>query len=185
MQDARQFYIDGRWVAPVEGRELAVINPSTEEQFATISLGGQADTDAAVAAARGAFPSWSVTPKAERIAALERMVAAYQDRAEDMAQAISQEMGAPIALARAAQVAAGIGHFQNAIKTLAEFDFERALGDHAPGARILMEPIGVCALITPWNWPMNQVVLKVAPALAAGCTVIHKPTEIAPRSSNN
>ncbi|MEM9147549.1 MAG: aldehyde dehydrogenase family protein [Pseudomonadota bacterium] len=184
MQDARQFYINGAWVEPLQGTPLAVLNPSTEEPFATISLGGEADTNAAVAAAKAAFPAWSMTAKADRIAALERLAAAYDARAEDMAQAISQEMGAPIAMARHSQVAAGTGHFANAIKTLKEFDFEWALGDHAPGARILMEPIGVCALITPWNWPMNQVVLKVAPALAAGCTVVLKPSELAPLSSN-
>ncbi|MEM6677819.1 MAG: aldehyde dehydrogenase family protein [Pseudomonadota bacterium] len=183
MQDAQQFYINGAWVAPLEGTPLEVLNPSNEEPFATISLGGQADTDAAVAAAKAAFPAWSATSKAERLAALERVAAAYDARAEDMAQAISQEMGAPIALARQAQVAAGSGHFKATIKALKEFDFERMLGDHAPGARILMEPIGVCALITPWNWPMNQVVLKVAPALATGCTVVLKPSEVAPLSS--
>ncbi|MEO1721128.1 MAG: aldehyde dehydrogenase family protein [Pseudomonadota bacterium] len=183
MQEARQFYINGAWVAPLEGTPLEVLNPSNEEPFATITLGGQADTDAAVAAAKAAFPAWSMTSKAERLAALERLAAAYDARAEDMAQAISHEMGAPIALARHSQVAAGSGHFQNTIKSLKEFDFEWALGDHAPGARILMEPIGVCALITPWNWPMNQVVLKVAPALAAGCTVVLKPSEVAPLSS--
>ncbi|MEL6337449.1 MAG: aldehyde dehydrogenase family protein [Pseudomonadota bacterium] len=183
MQNAQNFYIGGAWVAPLEGTPLEVLNPSNEEPFATITLGGQADTNAAVAAAKAAFPAWSMTSKAERLAALERLVAAYDARLEDMAQAISQEMGAPIALARHAQAAAGSGHLKNAIKTLRDFDFEWALGDHAPGARILMEPIGVCALITPWNWPMNQVVLKVAPALAAGCTVVLKPSEVAPLSS--
>ncbi|MEM7190103.1 MAG: aldehyde dehydrogenase family protein [Pseudomonadota bacterium] len=183
MQDARNFYIDGAWVAPQDGTELTVMNPSTEEPFATISLGGQADTDAAVSAAKAAFPDWKRAPKAERVAALERLYGAYKDRAEDMAQAISQEMGAPIALARSAQVGAGMAHFKDAINTLKNFEFDQMLGDHAPGDRILMEPVGVCALITPWNWPMNQVVLKVAPALAAGCTVVLKPSEVAPLSS--
>ena len=183
MQDARNFYINGAWVAPLDGRDLDVINPSTEEPFAVISLGDQADTDAAVAAAKAAFPAWAQTPKEKRIAALERLLDAYKARAEEMAQAISQEMGAPIALARSAQVGAGMGHLKNAIHTLKSFEFDRLLGDHAPGDRILMEPIGVCALITPWNWPMNQVVLKVAPALAAGCTVVLKPSEVAPLSS--
>lgn len=183
MHDARKFYINGAWMAPLDGRDLQVTNPSTEEPFATISLGGQADTDAAVAAARAAFPVWSRTPKEERVAALERLLAAYQDRAEDMAQAISQEMGAPIAMARKSQVGAGLGHLKGAIRTLKGFAFDQMLGDHAPGDRILMEPVGVCALITPWNWPMNQVVLKVAPALAAGCTVVLKPSELAPLSS--
>ena len=183
MQDARRFYINGAWVMPLDGRDQMVTNPSTEEPFATISLGGQADTDAAVAAAKAAFPVWSRTPKDERVAALERLLAAYQDRADDMAQAISQEMGAPIAMARKSQVGAGLGHLKGAIRTLKGFDFDQMLGDHAPGDRILMEPIGVCALITPWNWPMNQVVLKVAPAVAAGCTVVLKPSELAPLSS--
>lgn len=183
MQDARKFYINGAWVAPLDGRDLMVTNPSTEEPFATISLGGQADTDAAVAAARAAFPVWSRSPKDQRVAALERLLTAYQDRADDMAQAISEEMGAPIAMARKSQVGAGLGHLKGAIRTLKGFQFDQMLGDHAPGDRILMEPIGVCALITPWNWPMNQVVLKVAPALAAGCTVVLKPSELAPLSS--
>jgi len=183
MQDARNFYINGAWVAPLDGQELAVENPSTEESVATISLGGQADTDAAVAAAKAAYPAWAQTSKEERVAALERLLDAYKARAEDMAQAISQEMGAPIALARSAQAAAGIGHLKNAIDTLKNYEFDQMLGDHAPGDRILMEPVGVCALITPWNWPMNQVALKVGPALAAGCTVVLKPSEVAPLSS--
>ncbi|MEM8791298.1 MAG: aldehyde dehydrogenase family protein [Pseudomonadota bacterium] len=183
MQDARSFYINGAWVAPIDGKEFEVINPSNEEPFANITLGGQADTDAAVSAAKAAFPTWSRTSKEERLAALQRLATAYNERAEDMAQAISQEMGAPIAMARHSQVAAGTGHFASAIETLKHFDFDQMLGDHAPGDRILMEPIGVCALITPWNWPMNQVVLKVAPALAAGCTVVLKPSEVAPLSS--
>lgn len=182
MQDARKFYINGAWVDPIDGQELQVLNPSDEEPIATISLGGQADSDAAVAAAKAAFTPWFNTPKSDRVAALERMYACYKARAEDMAQAISTEMGAPIEMARAQQVGAGLGHFKNAIKSLKEFEFDRPL-DGAPDDRILMEPIGVCALITPWNWPMNQVVLKVAPAIAAGCSVILKPSEVAPLSS--
>ncbi|MEM6664481.1 MAG: aldehyde dehydrogenase family protein, partial [Pseudomonadota bacterium] len=153
MQDARQFYINGSWVQPLDGTELTVMNPSNEEPFATISLGGQADTDAAVAAAKAAFPAWKNTPKADRIAALERLYAAYKERSDDMARAISQEMGAPIALARSAQVGAGMAHFKDAIKTLGEFEFEHQTDPNTPGSRILMEPVGVCALITPWNWP--------------------------------
>ncbi|MEM6933226.1 MAG: aldehyde dehydrogenase family protein [Pseudomonadota bacterium] len=183
MRDIRNFYINGAWVEPLDGTPLDVINPSSEEPFATISLGGQADTDAAVAAAKAAFPAWARTGKADRVAALERLAAAYDARAEEMAEAISEEMGAPIEMARQSQVSAGSWHFADAIKTLKGFEFDRMLGNHAPGDRILMEPIGVCALITPWNWPMNQVVLKVAPALAAGCTVILKPSEVAPISS--
>ncbi|MEM1385509.1 MAG: aldehyde dehydrogenase family protein [Pseudomonadota bacterium] len=183
MQDARNFYINGAWVAPREGREFPVIDPSTEEEIATISLGGQADTDAAVAAAKAAFPIWFRSSKEERIELLERMLKVYEARIEEMAQAISIEMGAPIDLARTAQAAAGAGHFQDAIRTLREFEFEWMLGSNAPGTRMIMEAIGVCALITPWNWPMNQVVLKVAPAIAAGCTVVLKPSEMAPLSS--
>ncbi|MEM9222883.1 MAG: aldehyde dehydrogenase family protein [Pseudomonadota bacterium] len=183
MRDARQFYINGAWVAPRDGKELEVLNPSTEEPFATISLGGKADTDAAVAAAKAAYSTWWRTPRAERAAALRRLLDAYNARIEEMAQIISEEMGAPIKLARAAQAAAGAGHIMSAIKALEEYEFEFALGADAPGSQILMEPVGVCALITPWNWPMNQVSLKVAPALAAGCTVVLKPSEIAPLSS--
>ncbi|MBN35772.1 MAG: aldehyde dehydrogenase family protein [Rhodospirillaceae bacterium] len=183
MLDARKFYINGKWVDSHGGDDLQVVNPSNEEAIAVITLGAQADTDAAVAAAKAAFPLWAQGPKGDRIAALERLFAVYKERAEDMAQAISQEMGAPIALARSAQVGAGMGHLKNAIETLKSFEFDRMLGDHAPSERILMEAIGVCGLITPWNWPMNQVVLKVAPALAAGCTVVLKPSEIAPLSS--
>jgi aldehyde dehydrogenase (NAD+) len=184
MQDERRFYIGGRWVAPIAGRDCPVVNPSNEEAVATIALGGDADADAAVAAAKAAFPSWSTTPKADRLAALERLKAAYDARIDEMATAISVEMGAPTKLARQAQAAAGSGHLAVTIATLRDFEFEHDLGEHAPGSRILKEPIGVCALITPWNWPMNQVVLKVAPALAAGCTVVLKPSEIAPLSAH-
>ncbi|MEM6667184.1 MAG: aldehyde dehydrogenase family protein, partial [Pseudomonadota bacterium] len=183
MRDARQFFINGAWVAPRDGRDFPVYDPSTEEVFATISLGGQADTDAAVAAAKAALPGWSNVAKDERIAALERLLAAYTARIDEMAEVISQEMGAPIALARRAQAAVGKSHIATAIRTLKEFQFERMFREDNTSDRILMEPIGVCALITPWNWPMNQVTLKVAPALAAGCTVILKPSEVAPLSS--
>ncbi|MEL6582814.1 MAG: aldehyde dehydrogenase family protein [Pseudomonadota bacterium] len=183
MRAVTQFYINGGWVAPLAGQEVPVFNPSTEEAIATITLGGEVDTKAAVAAAKAAFPAWAQSSKAERVAALERLAAAYDARAEDMAQAISQEMGAPISMARASQVAAGAGHFRDAIETLKGFAFEHVLSADAPRDMILREPVGVCALITPWNWPMNQVVLKVAPAIAAGCTVVLKPSEVAPLSS--
>ncbi|MFV1851783.1 MAG: aldehyde dehydrogenase family protein [Thalassospira sp.] len=183
MQDATRHYINGQWVASIDGREIAVENPSTEEKIATITLGGVADADAAVAAAKSAFPAWAATDPLGRIAALERLMEVYKSRAEDMAQAISVEMGAPIALARTAQVGAGAGHLKNTIRAAKAFDFERPLGDHAPSDMILYEPVGVCALITPWNWPMNQVMLKVAPALAAGCTVVLKPSELSPLSA--
>jgi aldehyde dehydrogenase (NAD+) len=183
MQDATRHYINGGWVASIDGREMAVENPSTEEKIATITLGGAADADAAVAAAKAAFPAWAATDPLDRIAALERLMEVYKGQAEDMAQAISSEMGAPIALAKTAQVGAGAGHLKNTIRTAKGFAFERPLGDHAPGDMILYEPVGVCALITPWNWPMNQVMLKVAPALAAGCTMVLKPAEQAPLSA--
>ena len=183
MQDATRHYINGGWVASIDGREMAVENPSTEEKIATITLGGVADADAAVAAAKAAFPAWAATDPLDRIAALERLMEVYKGQAEDMAQAISSEMGAPIALAKTAQVGAGAGHLKNTIRTAKGFAFERPLGDHAPGDMILYEPVGVCALITPWNWPMNQVMLKVAPALAAGCTMVLKPAEQAPLSA--
>lgn len=183
MQDASKHYINGQWTASIDGREMAVENPSTEEKIATITLGGVADADAAVAAAKNAFPAWAATDPLGRIAALERLMEVYKSRAEDMAQAISVEMGAPIALARTAQVGAGAGHLKNTIRAAKTFAFERPLGEHAPSDMILYEPVGVCALITPWNWPMNQVMLKVAPALAAGCTVVLKPSELSPLSA--
>ncbi|SPJ29313.1 MULTISPECIES: aldehyde dehydrogenase family protein [Roseobacteraceae] len=183
MQDASKHYINGQRVASIDGREMAVENPSTEEKIATITLGGVADADAAVAAAKAAFPAWAATDPLGRIAALERLMEVYKSRAEDMAQAISVEMGAPIALARTAQVGAGAGHLKNTIRAAKAFAFERPLGENAPSDMILYEPVGVCALITPWNWPMNQVMLKVAPALAAGCTVVLKPSELSPLSA--
>lgn len=184
MAETTQFYIGGSWVDPIAGTPLDVMDPSTEEVCATISLGGAADTDAAVAAARGAFEGWASTPVADRIAALERLAAAYSARAEDIAQAVSQEMGAPIDMARAQQVTAGDWHFEGLLKTVRDFQWDRPLGDHAPGERLLYEPIGVAALITPWNWPLNQIVLKVAPAMVAGCTMVLKPSEIAPLSAH-
>ena len=183
MQDTTKHYINGQWVISIDGREMAVENPSTEQKIATITLGGVADADAAVAAAKAAFPAWAATDPLDRIAALERLMEVYKGQAEDMAQAISFEMGAPIALARTAQVGTGAGHLKNTIRTAKGFAFERPLGDHAPCDMILYEPVGVCALITPWNWPMNQVMLKVAPALAAGCTMVLKPAEQAPLSA--
>jgi aldehyde dehydrogenase (NAD+) len=183
MQDTTKHYINGQWVISIDGREMPVENPSTEKKIATITLGGVADVDMAVAAAKDAFPSWAATNPSERIAALERLMEVYKTRAEDMAQAISREMGAPITLAKTAQVGSGAGHLKNTIRTAKAFVFERPLGDHAPGDLIIHDPVGVCALITPWNWPMNQVMLKVAPALAAGCTVVLKPSELSPLSA--
>ncbi|MFW5654599.1 MAG: aldehyde dehydrogenase family protein [Roseicyclus sp.] len=183
MPKTTEFYIDGAWVAPRAGRDFPVIDPSTEEVCATISLGGAADTDAAVAAARAAFPGWAATGPQARIAAVERLMEVYVARIDEMAAAISREMGAPIDLARNSQATAGTWHMEGFLRAARAFEWERQLGDWAPGERIIHEPIGVCALITPWNWPMNQVVLKVVPALLAGCTMVLKPSEIAPLSS--
>lgn len=183
MLEKRSFYINGRWVAPAQANDLEVINPSNEEPCAVISLGGQADTDAAVAAAKAAFPMWSATPKEERLALAERILEVYEARAEEMAEAISLEMGAPIDMSVTQQAASGIGHIKTFIRVAKDFEFERKLGEHAPNDRILYEPVGVCGLITPWNWPMNQVTLKVMPALLTGCTMVLKPSEIAPLSS--
>ncbi len=183
MLEKREFYISGQWVPPAQRRDFEVIDPSNEEACAVISLGGQADTDAAVAAARGAFLGWSITSKAERLALVERVLEGYTGRSDEMAEAISLEMGAPIDLAKTQQVPAGVGHIKSFLRAGKGFELERPLGPHAPNDRILYEPVGVCALITPWNWPMNQVTLKVIPALLAGCTMVLKPSEIAPLSS--
>lgn len=183
MLDKRQFYINGSWCDSVAGQDLDVIDPSTEEPCAVISLGGQADTDMAVAAAKAALPDWMHSAPAERLELVKRILEEYQARSEDMAQAISLEMGAPIDMARSSQVGAGTWHISNFIKAFEQVRFVEPLGDHAPDDRIIREAVGVCALITPWNWPMNQVTLKVIPALLAGCTMVLKPSEIAPLSS--
>ena len=178
MPVSEKFYINGAWVAPLAASPIAVIDPATEQPYATISGGTAADVERAVAAARAAFPAWAATPVAERIALLKRVLEIYKRRYEDMAQAISHEMGAPITWAREAQAYAGQGHMEATIAAAEAFEWEVQRGT----TRILREPVGVCALITPWNWPMNQIVCKVAPALAAGCTVVLKPSEIAPMS---
>lgn len=183
MIESKNFYIDGKWVAPVVPHDFDVIDPSTEERCAVISLGTAADADLAVAAAKRAFESWSQTPPAERLAKVEKLLEIYKRRADEMARAISLEMGAPIDMALQSQVGAGTYHIANFITAFKDFEFVRPLGDHAPNDRISMEPIGVVGLITPWNWPMNQVTLKVVPAVLAGCTMVLKPSEIAPLSS--
>ncbi len=180
MIEKRDFYIDGAWVAPSQPNDFDVIDPSTEEVCATISLGSQADTDAAVAAARAAFADWAFTSKEEKLKLLERLNEVYKDRREDMAQAMSIEMGAPIDMSRSSQWGAGSWHLAGFIEAFKEFEFER---DYRGTDRTILEPIGVCALITPWNWPMNQVMLKAVPAMATGCTMVLKPSEIAPLSS--
>ncbi|MEO0745088.1 MAG: aldehyde dehydrogenase family protein [Pseudomonadota bacterium] len=180
MLEKRAFYINGQWVDPIAGTDHHVIDPSTEDPCAVISLGGEADAEAAIAAAKAAFPAWMHTDPAERIALVEKLIAVYETRAEDMAQAMSAEMGAPIDMARSQQVGAGTWHLKNFVRDAKAFDFVRPLGDHAPSDRIIYEPVGVAALITPWNWPMNQVTLKVGAAAIAGCTMVLKPSEESP-----
>ncbi|TRW95949.1 aldehyde dehydrogenase family protein [Paracoccus sp. M683] len=183
LQDKRKFYINGAWVNPAKPNDLEVIDPTTEEPVALISLGDQADTDAAVAAAKAAFPAWAATPPAARLALVEKLLAVYQRRAQDMADAITHEMGAPADMSLDDQTAAGSFHIQTFIDSFRDFQFVRPLGEHAPTSMVAWEPVGVVGLITPWNWPMNQVTLKAVPALLAGNTVVLKPSEIAPLSS--
>ena len=176
----RDFYIDGRWTAPKAPRDCAVIDPSTEEAVATISLGDQADTDAAVAAAKAAFPGWAATPPAERRAAVVRILEQYEARKEELARAISLEMGAPLKHAREQQAPCLPWHTKNFLTAFDHIEWVRPLGPHAPNDRIAMEPLGVVGLITPWNWPMNQIALKAIPAILAGCTCVLKPSEESP-----
>ena len=180
MKDCRNFYIDGKWVSPIETHDFEVINPASEQPIATISLGSAADVNRAVAAAKRAFESYSETTVQDRLALLTRIVEVYKSKMEEMAQTISQEMGAPISLSRAAQAPAGLAHLLEIVKVLGHFKFEELHGS----TLMRKEPIGVCGLITPWNWPMNQIVCKVAPALAAGCTMVLKPSELAPLSAH-
>lgn len=177
--ELRKFYINGAWIDPVESQDFTVICPATEEPIATISLGGKVDVDLAVAAAVGAFESYSQTSVAERLHLLQRIVDVYSSRMEQMAQLISLEMGAPISLSRAAQAPTGLRHFTEAVSVLKSFVFEQQKGS----TLMRKEPIGVCGLITPWNWPVNQIACKVAPALATGCAVVLKPSEFAPLSA--
>lgn len=183
MIENRNFYINGAWVGPAKARDHSVIDPSTEEVCAVISLGDQADTNAAVAAASAAFPAWATTDPATRASYVEAILAQYEARVEEMAEAISMEMGAPIDMARSSQAPCLPWHLETALDAFKEIAWIRPLGPHAPNDRIVMEPIGVVGLITPWNWPMNQVTLKVIPALLAGCTMVLKPSEEAPLSS--
>jgi acyl-CoA reductase-like NAD-dependent aldehyde dehydrogenase len=180
MRDYTNFYIDGAWVKPLQAHSLPVINPATEQAVGTISIGSAADADRAIMAARKAFATQSVMPVAQRQELLQSIIAVYKKRMDDVAQAVSEEMGAPLEkLAKRAQAPAGLGHFIVASKVLAEFEFERM----QKTTRIVREPVGVCALITPWNWPMNQMTCKIAPALATGCTMVLKPSELAPLSA--
>jgi aldehyde dehydrogenase (NAD+) len=179
MHEHLQFYIDGRWVAPVTPKTLEVIDPATEAPIGRISLGSAADVDRAVTAARAAFETYSRTSREERLALLQRIIAAYQARLDDMAEIISLEMGAPLSLAKAAQAPSALAHFAKMLEVLSTYPFV----ENRDSTRILHEPVGVCGFITPWNWPVNQIACKVAPALAAGCTMVLKPSEIAPLSA--
>ncbi len=179
MREYKQFYINGKWVDPVTPNDLDVINPATEEVCAVISLGSEADVDLAVAAAKAAFASYGQSSRQERIELLESCVEVYKKRYGDIAEAIREEMGAPQSLAVGGQAFTGQGHLEEALRVLRDFEFEEDLGEH----RVFKEPIGVCGLITPWNWPVNQIGCKVAPALAVGCTMVLKPSEVAPLSA--
>jgi aldehyde dehydrogenase (NAD+) len=174
-----QFYIDGRWIVPSGTDLIEVINPATEEVCATIAAGTSADVDCAVAAAQRAFATYSQTSRDERLELLGRVVTAYRRRSDELAEAISTEMGAPLAFARDRHVPAGLGHITRAIEVLKTFEFDERINE----TLITREPIGVVGLITPWNWPLNQIGCKVGPALAAGCTMVLKPSEVAPLSA--
>ena len=178
MREYTQFYINGEWVDPTEPNSFDVINPANEEVCAHISIGNEADVDKAVAAAKAAFKTYGWTSREERIALMEAVIEAYKANYNDIAEAISEEMGAPTKLAGEAQAGSGLGHLAQALEVLKNFKFEEDLGPH----RVIKEPIGVCGMITPWNWPVNQMTCKVAPALAVGCTMILKPSEVAPLS---
>jgi aldehyde dehydrogenase (NAD+) len=175
----RKFYIDGQWVDPAQPKDFNVINPATEEAAGVISMGSASDVDRAVAAARRAFESFSQTSRAERRALLENILKVYKKRYADVANAIRDEMGAPTKLANGSQAGIGVGHLKAMIDVLGTFEFE----DRRGATRLVLEPVGVCALITPWNWPINQVASKVVPALAAGCTMVLKPSEFSPFSA--
>ena len=178
MRDYLKFYIDGQWVDPVELRTLDVDNPTTEQVGGKIALGSSADVDKAVKAARKAFGGWSVTSKEDRLDVLQAILDQYQKRVKDLADAVHEEMGAPPSLAAGPQVMMGLGHLSGAIDVLKNYNFDEQRGE----TLVVKEPVGVCGLITPWNWPINQIACKVFPALAAGCTMVLKPSEVAPYS---
>ncbi|MGF7234154.1 MAG: aldehyde dehydrogenase family protein, partial [Frankia sp.] len=171
MREYLKFYIGGEWTDPAESRTIEVVNPATEEVCGKVALGSAADVDQAVAAARAAVPSWSTPSTSDRLEVLQNILDVYQKRSGDLAAALTEEMGAPAALAGGFQVGLGAGHLGTAIEALKNFTFEEQRG----ATLVVKEPIGVCALITPWNWPMNQIAVKVFPALATGCTVVLKP----------
>lgn len=179
MADREKFYIGGAWVSPHEARVFPVVNPATEERIYDLAIGGPADVDAAVAAARAAWPSFAATTREERVALLARIIELYGRRMRDVGAAISDEMGAPLTLGERVHAAAGLSHFMTTHEALKTFVFEERLG----AAMVVREPIGVAGQITPWNWPMNQIACKVAPALAAGCTMVLKPSEYTPTAA--
>ena len=183
MLNTRQFYINGKWVDPHVERYHHVINPTTEEPCTVISLGSEQDVDDAVAAARAAYSVWKNTPVEDRIAALERLIDNYEAGVEDMARSMSVEMGAPIDFSTNVHFVAGLNHLRNFAKIAREFTFEEPLSEESPDSWIIYEPAGVVALITPWNWPMNQIMLKVGAAIVAGCTMVVKPSEESPLSA--
>ena len=174
-----KFFINGEWIEPAGHETLEVINPATEEAFTTISLGTAEDVGNAVQAAKAAFPVWSQSSIEERKQVISNIIAGLKARGDEMAQAISNEMGAPLGFAKAAQLGAGMAHFMTILKILDEYEFEEVRGS----TKIVKEPAGVCGFITPWNWPLNQIACKVAPAIAAGCTIVLKPSEMAPVSA--
>ena len=176
MQNRTRFYVDGEWVESSTGNTLGVINPATEKVIGSVALGSKQDVDKAVAAAKMAFDSYSQTLQEERVELLEKIIDCYKARMDDIAATISEEMGAPISLAHSVQAPMGLDHLVTTLDVLREFKFEEDFGS----SRVIREPVGVCGFITPWNWPINQITCKVAPALAAGCTMILKPSEIAP-----
>ncbi len=181
MLNKRKFYINGKWVDPIIPRDFDVINPSSEEVFAVISLGSKKDLNIAVNAAKEAFSLWKQTDKKDKIKLLENLLKIYKSRWNEIAETISNEMGAPIDWSSSAQTASGADHIEDFIVRLKEYNFEKKFSNNSNNY-IVSEPIGVCGLITPWNWPINQITLKVIPALATGCTMILKPSEIAPLS---
>ena len=179
MTNRMQFYIDGSWVDPVVKKSIPVVNPATEDAMYEVAVGSKADVDNAVAAARRAFETFSVTTREERVALLEKIIAVYKTRLKDIGAAVSDEMGAPLPMAEKMQAGAGLGHLMSTLDVLKKYEFEEALGS----AVIVREPLGVIGMITPWNWPLNQIACKVAPAIAAGCTMILKPSEYTPTSA--
>jgi len=183
MLDKKLFYINGKWISSKSSKEIKVIDPATENECAVISLGNKEDVNDAVIAAKNAFEDWASTTKKQRVELLEKLYVIYKKRWTEVAEAITLEMGAPKDFSTQLQAGTGASHIKSFTKYLKEFNFEKVLGEHAKDQKILYEPKGVCALITPWNWPINQVCLKVIPALAAGCTMVLKPSELAPLSS--